>query len=63
MEMQGVKEKNSVKFMRKIWAVNTDLGIINNIPYTSEAREQMRSLTVNNRKKEDSEKTLGDIDI
>lgn len=42
MEMQRVKEKNSVKFMRKIWAVNTDLGIINNMPYTSEAREQMR---------------------
>lgn len=31
--------------------------------YTSEAREQMRSFTVNDSKKEDSEQTPRNIDI
>lgn len=49
--------------MKKIWAADTDLGVINYITLTSNAREQMRSFTVNDMKEEHSDQHFRNIDI
>lgn len=41
--------------MRKIEAEDTELGVINHMALASETRAQMRSFTVNDKKKEDSD--------
>lgn len=49
--------------MRKIWAADTDLGVIHTMALASEARQQIRPFTVNDMKEEDSVQTFRNTGI